>query len=670
MNDYSQWQSNLTLEQVFAQGQSFSYPLPLGDGYLYLSALKDEGGRNVLMHNKTSDPAETPTCITPTPFNLRTKINEYGGKPYWVFGSLIYFANQSDQRLYKQKIDIQTGTVSSPKAVSPQTADQEYMFADITELNKHWLLSIVETSNDDHSCENTHSIGVFRHDSPQPEMVELAVGANFYSNLVVSADRSKVAWVQWDHPAMPWDETQLWVADISYESAQPCFVNQQKIDLQITGSVKAASVCQLMFANNGRLFFSVDFQLADSNDPKNYWNIMCYKFDDEVVQAVTNIHLEFGYPHWQYGDARIVQFDDNNILTFGTDIDGDKLYLIEQSTLTIKPLTHSSFTQKNLQNLAADSKGRTMAVMLSVDSNPSLISLELDDDQTLNTPLTVLSNSTVLNEADISVAEHFDYVTQDQINAHGYYYPPVNVNYKNDTAPPLIVMVHGGPTARAYGYFDIQKQYWTNHGFAVFDANPRGSTGYGRTYRDALQGQWGESDISDVVDGVEHLVSMGKADSDTVFIRGKSSGGYAVLCALTQYPDQFLAGACYYGIGNLVTLQEVTHKFEKYYTERLVGEQYDSATASLSQSQFFQRSPINQISQLQASMIIFQGMEDKIVPPSVAKEIVQALEDNDLTYSYIEYAEEGHGFKQVKNNIDALGRELAFYQSVLSKRNI
>lgn len=668
MTEYLNWQSKLTLEHVFAKGESFSFPSLLNTGFIYLSHIKEENNRCVLKYKKSC--AEEGICITPAPFNLRTKINEYGGKPFWVLGDQIYFSNHLDQRIYRQNIDLEQGLTNDPVVVTPESkSNQSRMYADLVDCAPDWMLAIVETSFDDHSKENCHSIQAFSKESNRFKISELVTGASFYSNLVISNDRSKVAWVQWDHPDMPWDETQLWVADISIDDNRPSFVNQERVELVQRDAFEklTSSVCQLIFANNGTLFFSVDFQGSDPSNTNNFWNVWCYQFGDKPAAQVSSLPLEFGYPHWQYGDARIVQLDEQHLLTFATNADGDELFLINQETLKVSAISTANYKQKSFQNLSSNGRGKAVSVMLSVDTNPCVIALNVEHHQ-LDVPSILLSNPNLISTEEISVAEHFAFETRDKTVSYGYYYPPVNCDYQNETAPPVIVMVHGGPTARTYGYFDIQKQFWTNRGFAIFDVNPRGSTGYGRAYRDALYAQWGVSDISDIVDGIQYLVSIGKVDPVKVCIRGKSSGGYAVLCALTDYPDIFQAGACYYGIGNLATLQEVTHKFEKFYTENLVNERYESELSKLPSSRFYQRSPIHKISNLQTSMIIFQGLEDKIVPPSVALEIVDALQKNDVAYSYVEYPEEGHGFRQIKNNIDALTQELSFYRSVLSNK--
>ena len=228
-------------------------------------------------------------------------------------------------------------------------------------------------------------------------------------------------------------------------------------------------------------------------------------------------------------------------------------------------------------------------------------------------------------------------------------------------------MVHGGPTGSASPAFAPLKQYFTTSGFAVFDVNHRGSTGFGRDYRQRLLGNWGEIDTSDIADGIQFLVDQGRADADAVFIRGGSAGGYAVLRALTEFPDLFRGGASYYGIGNLITLAEITHKFESRYTDQLIGEPYDPATASLPSSRYTQRSPSFFMDQIRCPVIVFQGLEDKVVPPALAEEIIATLKRNGVAHEYHAYEGEGHGFRQIETRIDSLKRELEFYQAIFGR---
>lgn len=664
MLDYLDWQSAISLEDVFAGSDGFSHPsMVAGIGTLYLSSLKREKSRSVLMLIPEGELQAV--CITPAPFSLQTKVNEYGGKPYWVLGRDVYFANSVDQCLYQLSLD---GLNNRPVRVSkPGDASERLMFTDVHRLSDGHLIAVVEKKAEP---ENTMSISVLNStESLAPE--KLIEGADFYSNLVLNPLASQIAWVQWQHPNMPWDENELWLADVVYEHDGVCLVNAKRIALPSEFGTQAC-ICQLLFAANGHLFFSADFRTTSDSDnlvtpsSADFWNIYAYNVNADKVTQVTTGLAEYGYPHWVYGDHRIVQLDEQRLLVVASEPDGDSLSLIDQTTLNTQALPKQQVT---LQHLSSDGHGKATIVKLPYDSNASL--LELDFTVTTNAEMfaeKTLTTSTSISE-NLSLAQHICFATRDDSKAYGFYYPPTNDRYQGQTdeclKPPLLVMVHGGPTARAYGHFDIQKQFWTSRGFAILDVNHRGSSGYGRAYRDALYGEWGEVDTQDIVDGIAYLVERGKADASRVCIRGKSAGGYAVLRALTEYPQIFKVGACYYGIGNLVTLAETTHKFEKYYTDRLLNETFDAKTASQTSSRFFQRSPINKIAKVGSAMIIFQGSLDKVVPPSVAQEVVSALQTADLDYEYIEYPDEAHGFRQVENNIDAWGKELAFYRRVL-----
>lgn len=665
MIDYLDWKSPLTLEQVFAGSEAFSYPsflMSCDSQIVYLSSLKEDKGRSVLMLMS----GENTKCITPSPYNLQIKVNEYGGMPYWVFSDSIVFANQADQCLYRQAISEEKYSekvvFDAPVRISSKpTGSERYMYTDVHELRRGLYLAIVERENLSAShSENGMFIGVVAESEQGRPNVKIS-SADFYSNLVVNVDGSQIAWVQWDHPNMPWDKTELWVADIKYDNGLLEIVNQRRIILSEDSS-ENTSICQLIFSLNGRLFFSVDF--AGASGSRDFWNVYVYDFLNSRAVAVTSGQAEYGYPHWVYGDHRIVQLSSQTLLTVASTPAGDYFTVIDQESLEC---IQAPQKPSSIQHLDANGNGVCLALVLAYDGGPSL--MKFDFNSIFERPSQqALIKAPELNFAP-STAETYSYKARDGKLTHGFYYAPTNhlerPKTSPDALPPLLVMVHGGPTARAYGHFDLQKQFWTSRGFAVFDVNHRGSSGYGRRFRDALYGQWGELDASDIVDGIQQLVEQGKVDSKRICIRGKSAGGYAVLRALTEYPDVFKVGACYYGIGNLVTLAETTHKFEKHYVDRLVNEVFTPSTASLPVSLFHQRSPINKISQVGSAMIVFQGGLDNVVPPSVAQEVVTALKQAKLDYQYTEYPDEGHGFRQVSNNIDAWGKELQFYRRVL-----
>ncbi len=673
MQDYLDWESPLSLEQVFASGETFSHPVytPLND-CLYLGVIKHEKSRSALMLRNDSGTH----CLTPSSYSLQTKVNEYGGKPYWLFGNVVVFANQRDQCLYQQRLEADGAT--EPQRLTPTpTESQRYMYTDVQQVGDGHFIAIVELEDSTSDAENKMFIGLISRDRDAAP-VALSAGADFYSNLVVCPTGKRVAWVQWHHPAMPWDATQLWTAELATQHHVK-FSNARQVRVAEKSSFEP-SICQLLFANNGRLFFSADYKNASGLD--DFWNLHVLNFDSNEIKKIAanpdqlfatqeleerpEQGLEFGYPHWVYGDARLVQLDDHRLLTVGSLPRGDQLFVIDQDSYQISPVGNSDAT---LQHLATNQAGRCLLTSLAKDAPPSLLELNVNTDSRLLSSPKIVIKADAIN-FDISQAEHTTFATRDGEQAYGFYYAPRNdecqLQTRDGAKPPLIVMVHGGPTARAYGHFDLQKQFWTSRGFAILDVNHRGSSGYGRRYRDALYGQWGEIDASDIIDGIEHLIAQGKVDARRVCIRGKSAGGYAVLRALTEYPEVFKAGACYYGIGNLVTLAEVTHKFEKHYTDHLVDEVFDRRLASLPNSKFFQRSPINKIDQIGSAMIVFQGALDKVVPPAVAQEVVSALKAANLNYEYVEYADEAHGFRQIHNSIDAMQKELAFYRRILA----
>ncbi len=655
--DYLDWRSQLKPEQVFGEVESLAYPVPWRDGYIYLTSIPEEGNRSSLIYRSASEPAE-PKNLVSEPYDLRTRICEYGGKPFWLFGDLLIFANDKDQSLYK--FDLQN-LDSPPVQLTPTaTAECSWRYADIVQIAPTAFLAVVEEHRAGYQ-EPASWLG-YISGGDEPAMPQrLSPEADFFSNLVIDTKRKKLAWVAWNHPGMPWDETELWVA--SYELQEASSIFELGTPTQVT-MADAASICQLLMLDCGDLLCVADFSQQTYDHCDQYWNIWRVDLSGSSTKAnrITSLEMEFGYPHWQYGDHRLVEHAPGQVVAIASAAAKDILFLIDVDTEIVAPLNGDGIY---FENLCTNGRGKTMGVVRFADQMPAIFELESSN----KLPVVRRQARLHVDHADISHPRHITINPTKGTESHAFYYPPVNQRFSQDTAglPPLLVMVHGGPTARAYGYFDLQKQFWTQNGFAVVDVNHRGSSGYGRPFRDALYGGWGEIDSADIAAVIEHLIEVGLADPERVCIRGKSAGGYAVLCALTQFPDLFSAGACYYGIGNLATLATHTHKFEKYYSDRLVGERFDKTRIDDHSSRYYQRSPINMFSAVTAAMIIFQGSEDKVVPPSVAHEMVEALKVQKLPHKYVEYAAEGHGFRDVANNIDAWQQELAFYRSHLSR---
>jgi len=642
----------LELHEVFSSEEPLSYPHWYKGKCIYLTSLESDASKSVLKARIGEDSV----CISPEGYSLRTKINEYGGKPFWLVEDGIIFSSQADQCLYLvEHSEEDLSCTSVVRLTVKPSAGITYMFSDVQKVSENGYVAVVELYDANKGgALNECFIGLINAEHPDSPPIRLVEGADFYSNLVIDKSGA-IAWVEWSHPNMPWDENSLYLGKLQANSVFE--VKKVEAKKEATG----ASYCQVAFNRSGDLFFSVDFSGSQGAD--NYWNIFVIKNGDREAHGLTNLEVEFGYPHWQYGDARIVSLGGDKMIAIGSEPQGDTIYLIDPYSKSAEPLYCS---QSTIQFLSldktvcskADDSGSVLFIEKSSQNKPVIAELKISAEG--------IKRDTLVSPApynhEVSKAVPVAYQTSEGHQTFGFYYSPLATEDKS--LPPLLVMVHGGPTARAYAHFDIQKQYWCSKGFAILDVNHRGSSGYGREFRDSLYGEWGVRDAEDIIAGINHLVEQGLVDRDNVFIRGKSAGGYAVLRALTEYPDTFNGGACYYGIGNLATLCEVTHKFEKHYTDRLIGEPYDSQTASLETSKFKSRSPIFNVDKIKSSMIIFQGGEDKIVPPSVAHEMVDCLKQNKVNHEYVEYSDEGHGFKALENNIDAWTKELAFYRSL------
>jgi dipeptidyl aminopeptidase/acylaminoacyl peptidase len=673
MQSYLKWRSALSLETVFGDTQSFAYP-SIDTEFVYFLRQTDQGDTQLVrsgveninpLHFKVEQ-------VSPQGFNVKTRINEYGGKPYRISQHGLLMVNDADKKLYCLS---KTSPDPVPVDFTRQQEDGGPIagFGDFQFAGQDRVVSIIDRKPKDGLAEHTMAIeatafkidGLESNSKNETEQaICLREGADFYSNLVVSPNGSQIAWVEWDHPNMPWDDTRAFVANLIEDLGELTLANVREIEFS-----DSASICQLEFADEDILCFAADFKNSDGT-VNNYSNLYAVDLNHDQLKPVrlSDFEGEFSYPHWQYTDARVKSLGNGLVAGILSEAHGDKLVLFDltkgiekASQRTLNNAGETSW----FQSLDSNAQGGFVVRQFGEDH---LVKLSLFDGDGL-TDLCMQDNP--LPEDAVARAQHIDYPTRDEARAYAYFYPPCNPQEVAESThlPPLIVMVHGGPTARAYGFLDLQKQFWTSNGFAVLDVNHRGSSGYGRSFRDALYGGWGKTDTNDIADAINYLLANNMVDPDGVLIRGKSAGGYAVLCALTQYASTFAGGACYYGIGNLVTLCELTHKFEKHYTDRLVGEPFDKATALDSQSQFQLRSPLNYVDNIACPIVIFQGSDDQVVPPELAKEMVSALEQNSLTNYYFEYPNEGHGFRKLETNLDAWQKELDFYREVLIRES-
>ncbi len=643
---YGTWRSPLDLRAMFERPSPPMYPVSYRGNIYWIESRSSEQGRQVLMCRNHRGEEH---CQTPAGFNLRTRVHEYGGRCFVLANGFVYFSNYGDSLLYRQQLRPN----SRPSPVTQVESGAVTMVSDlhVSPDGRHLVCVAEQTAGD---RENRNFLGVvdLKARSPQP-VRRLVEGADFYASPAISPDGAQFAWLQWDHPYMPWDQSVLMLAQ-----------RDGGADLRLTHIREVAggagmSVCQVRFTSRDELLFALDSDtVADPCD--DFWNL--YLLRRGRVRRLTCDEAEYGAPHWVFGESRFVPVADRAVLAVRTTAAGDEVVRIDLASGAQRLQTPHGF-MGFAQLSEVEGTGGALVVAHSLYEPPALMRCQPGRAAWE----CIKRMPPALGRADVSVAEPITYPTRDGAQSHAYFYGPKNSAYlgPHGTRPPLMIMVHGGPTSRAVRSLDLARQYWTGIGFAVLDVNHRGSTGHGRRFRQSLLGHWGEFDASDIVDGIDFLYNRGLIDRSRVCIRGRSAGGYAVLRVLTEYPDYFSAGACYFGIGNLVTLTESTHKFESHYTDRLIGEVFDPRTAATEDSAFHRRSPINYMFRARSPMIIFQGRQDKVVPPSVAEELVAALRANGVEHEYVEYENEGHGFRASETNIDALTRETAFYGRVL-----
>jgi dipeptidyl aminopeptidase/acylaminoacyl peptidase len=629
------WAPVITPDEVFSDIIGLNELHVVNQRTYWLEMRPEERGRCVVVQRDGAV-----RDITPPGFNVRTRVHEYGGGAYTVFKDAIYFVNFKDQRLYYQS----QGT-SEAVPLTPVTNEDGSLgkYAALTvSPDGTKLLFVYEKEYS--AKENENFLAVLDLDAKgvsEPQII--AKGCDFYADPIFSPTGKEVAWLQWDHPDMPWDSTEL---------MKGTFEDNALHDVKKVAD--GGSICFPRFDIEGKLYYVMDQKVDSETSSANWWNLYCYS---DTVEQITSEQAEFGEPHWVFGQSNYDFLPGNRIIAKMVKDGADYLVIIdpEKKSVSVVETDLSSYS-----NIRTDEQGRVFFIGASDKKASAIYCLDIAS-KALKIPQK--SSSIEMKREDISLPQNISYPTKDGEQAHGYLYMPKNSRYAapEDDKPPLLVMAHGGPTSSAKGVFSTIIQFWTSAGFAVIDVNYRGSTGYGRRYRDELLSQWGVVDAEDVADAVWYLIKKGKVDGARVAVRGGSAGGYMVQRVMTQYPDLFSVGASYYGIGNLITLVEQTHKFESRYIGNLVG-----AEMPAGEKEYRDRSPINHLDRLKAPMIIFQGTEDKIVTPECARELVQTLEERGIRYEYVEYEGESHGFRIKKNNVDSLRREFAFYRVVFS----
>lgn len=627
---YNQWEPAITAADVFRDSVIFLFPSIDDRGNLFWIELRpEEKGRCVLMMRT---PAGTLRELLPPPFSARSRVMEYGGKPYTAGHGRVVFSNFIDQRLYVMALN----EPSEPRPLTPErSADGGLMKFMQPEFSRdgRWLVAACELESDNAEPRNALCVLDLEREGVQEPMI-LVSGADFYKSPLFAPDGGSVAWLEWNHPNMPWDSTLLKVATFTDGRLD---ANAMR---HVAGS-NTASINDFVFSPAGDLWFLMDYKNSTPDSAENFFNL--YEWQNGAVRRVTAETREISLLA-RSGDKIAAVMHDNGIPCLVT---------INVATGTLTTV-NTPFAAVGKPVLLEDS---VVTIGTPADSPTQLALLKPNGD----VEIIRRAAEADLHPDDISRAQPISFPTEDGGICHGYYYAPRNRRYQAPVGdlPPVRVLVHGGPTGMTRPGFSRENAFWTSQGYAIFDVNYRGSTGFGRAYRDALLGQWGIREINDVRDGLNHLREKGLI-GDLAVVSGGSAGGYTVQRLLTYFPDLFAAGASHFGIGNLVTLQKLTHKFESRYLEGLLG-----GPMTTHRQVFEERSPINHLDKLKSPMIIFQGSEDKVVPPENSREMARILAQKQILHEYHEYKGEGHGFRQRENLVDSLVREAGFFRKIL-----
>ncbi|WP_229259263.1 dipeptidyl-peptidase 5 [Duganella aceris] len=631
---YGAWPSTISAARVAAGATPLS-TLMLGgaDGcdIYWLAGRAAEAGRNTLLRFHGAATEE----LTPAPFNVRTRVHEYGGGAYAVDGEVVYFSHFKDNCVYR--IDAGDDEIV-PLAVT-QAGKQR--FADfVVDRARGRLIGVRELHGDDEHAQPTNTIcaiGLGGADGAAAgaETV-LAQGADFYSSPRLSPDGGALAWLSWDHPRMPWQGTTLWLADIQADGTLAAPV-------RIAGGADE-SICQPEWSPDGLLHFV--------SDRSGWWNLYHLCRDRQRIEALCPMEAEFASPHWTFGNSMYGFRSADEIICTYIDKGVSRLARLLPGSGKLEAIANPYEEIRELR------VGKGYIAMLA--GGPT-IPLELARIDFTEEGVEILAQSIeeLPDQANLSIPTSISYPSAGGRTSHAFFYPPRNadVTAPEGSKPPVIVISHGGPTGMTVNTLKLATQYWTSRGFGVLDVNYGGSTGFGRAYRDLLKGQWGIVDVEDCVAGAQALVERGLADAERLIIRGGSAGGLTTLCALT-FHNVFKVGASYYGVSDLKGLDQDSHKFESHYNEYLIAPQPQA------EALYQARSPINHTDKLARPMIFFQGLDDKVVPPQQSEMMVDALKARGVPVAYVPLEGEGHGFRKAENIVRTLESELYFYQRI------
>ena len=647
---YGSWKSPISAEQLARGGVGLGEVQTDGDALLWLELRPAEGGRQVVCRWEPGPGAGSAgeggiTQLTPDGFNVRTRVHEYGGGAFVAHHGVVYFSNFADQRLYRQDPG------QPPRPITPEPATPAALrYADARLTPDGSLLLCVRERHEDEVGEVVNELVALPADGSAEPWI-LAGGRDFYAFPRLAPDGRRLAWLEWDHPNMPWDGTELRVAAV-----EPGPDGRQRLTAsKLVAGGAEESVFQPEWSADGRLHFV--------SDRSGWWNL--HRLGDASADRVeaeplAPMEAEFGSPQWVFGlsNYAFLPGDGGRIACVYGRGPVRSLGVLSQGSNRPDPVAvPTAFTSfSGLHALGGALAGQLACVAGSPSLPPALV--VIDPDRGTATTLR-RSRELDFDPAYLSIPQPIEFPTDGGQSAFALYYPPANPAFQapEGERPPLLVVSHGGPTAQASSVLNLAVQFFTSRGFAVVDVDYGGSTGYGRAYRQRLNGQWGIVDMADCANAALHLAAQGEVDGGRLAIRGGSAGGYTTLCVLT-FRDDFAAGASYFGVADLEALATDTHKFESRYLDRLIGPYPEAAEV------YHERSPIRFPERLSCPVILLQGLEDVIVPPAQAETMAAALDAKGIPYAYLPFEGEQHGFRRAENVQRAAEAELYFYSQI------
>jgi dipeptidyl aminopeptidase/acylaminoacyl peptidase len=620
---YGSWPTPITSELVVRAARVASGVAVDGGDVWWSEGRPEEGGRNAVLR---LGPGGEPVEVLAGPWNARSGVHEYGGGAWWVRDGVLWFVDWATQRLHRLAPGDTEPVPLTPEPAVPRGL--RYADGDLSPDGR-WLLCVQE----EHPADGTEAVNtIVRLRAHEPSTPEVVVwGPDFVSDPRWRPDGGACCWLEWDHPDMPWDATRLVVEEGGARTV-------------VAGGDRRESIGQPTWAPDGALWFWTD--------RTGFWSLHRWT-PAGGVELVLDRRQDIGAPQWVFGQRSFALLEDGRVAYVRHEDGLERLSILAADGALVDP--ELPFT--SVEQVTALGRG-VVVIGASATQEAHVARVDLDGPAV---EALVPPRDVGLDPAWLSAPTGIDFPTAGGLEAHALYYPPRNptvAGAPEGEHPPLLVLIHGGPTSAARAILRFSYQYWTSRGFAVVDVNYRGSTGYGRAYRELLNGQWGIADVEDCVAVVEHLVREGLVDPARCCIRGGSAGGFTVLAAMA-FHDVFAAGASHYGVADLSALAEETHKFESRYCDSLVAPWPEGRAV------YDERSPIHHLEGIDAPLAVFQGSEDAIVPPNQAEMIVDGLRSRGVPVAYVLFEGEGHGFRQADNIRAALDGELSFYAQVL-----